>query len=326
MQRSVGSSKTVISGAIVIIILFCIFIFVLWEIGLFEFTGSDASSKIVSASIALVGALLGSVVSIIGLFLKNSMEQRNSDLANEAEERLKLDTAIRAVGLLGTSTGNLSPRIQRAGALFALTSLNRHELAMALTLELLENDEIDAFSAVSILSRVMESGESVLQEKAVEAFHKNFEKFLNSDGTSNIPNCIFNWGGNLSEYSRVWGFEAIARMLAFRPVADWKIGDAYAHLGVLGLAWTSEHEPSIKLSMGTVLNTILPAFPGIDILHHPLKRIDLKSIRDELSSAPVTLIYYPELVKDLDVWVSKEDGLSIEKYLNPDVDSNLRND
>lgn len=53
-------------------LLFLVFVGVLWAAGFLTFTGSDPSSKVVAAALALVGAFLGSVVSVVGVLRSSS--------------------------------------------------------------------------------------------------------------------------------------------------------------------------------------------------------------------------------------------------------------
>jgi hypothetical protein len=59
----------------------------------------------------------------------------------EAEERLKLDTAIKAVELFKSAAGAASPS-ESAGALFALVRLGQFHFALALLEELWPKDLI----------------------------------------------------------------------------------------------------------------------------------------------------------------------------------------
>ncbi len=102
---------------------FAAFTLLLWRVGLLDFTGTEARAKVIASALALLGALVASMVTFVGLLLKRSLDERNLALKQQAEERLRLDTAIHAVGLLSTNSGVEAPKSQRAGALFALATL-----------------------------------------------------------------------------------------------------------------------------------------------------------------------------------------------------------
>lgn len=318
------SGRWVIFAVAVVVLAFSAFVIVLWSVGLFDFTGTDASAKIVSASIALVGGFFGSLVSIIGLILKHSLDQRNTDIREqaerrlvlesqrnsaleiEAENRLKLEAAVRAVSLLSTSTGKPAPMIQRAGALFALTSLKRYELATALTSELLAKGELDVHSAASILNRAMESGDQRTQEEAVIIFYNNVERFLAPKGAVELPDSFYRWRADLSDYSREWGTIAMARLLIARPLSEWDEYEAYSILSALSLAWIKEVNKNLKQDIGAILKSVLTAFPSsANILHHPQQEINIADIRSQVASATSTSDAEIELVKQIDEWATE---------------------
>ena len=133
-----------------------------WQLGFFNFTGTDPSSKVVAAALALVGTIVGAVVSIVGVILKHSIdrqaetrqeiESRRSDaLQREAEQRLKLEAGVRALQLFSTSSGDLTPAVQRDGALFMLANLGQHELTLQLVDNLLSEGELSAGAASSLV-------------------------------------------------------------------------------------------------------------------------------------------------------------------------------
>jgi hypothetical protein len=68
------TNRWILGGTACILIMFIIFLALLWQIGLFDFTGSDASAKIVAATIALIAGLFGSLVSLIAILLKHSLK------------------------------------------------------------------------------------------------------------------------------------------------------------------------------------------------------------------------------------------------------------
>ena len=91
-----------------VLISFIAMMVIMWRIGFFSFNGSDSSSKVVAAALALVGAFVGTVVSMVGILLKHSIDQqgeirqnmeskRNTVLQAEAERRLQIESNRNAV-------------------------------------------------------------------------------------------------------------------------------------------------------------------------------------------------------------------------------------
>jgi hypothetical protein len=316
------SGRWLVFAVAVVVLAFSAFVIVLWSVGLFDFTGTDASAKIVSASLALVGGFFGSLVSIIGLILKHSLDQRNTDIREqaerrldleskrnsaleiEAENRLKLEAAIQAVSLLSTSTGKPAPMIQRVGALFALTSLKRYKLATALTAELLARGELDSHSAASILNRAMESGDRRTQEEAVVIFEYNVERFLAPKGAVDLPDSLFLWRADLSDYSREWGTIAMGHLLIARPLSEWNDSEARSILAALSLAWIKEVNKDLKQSIGAILNSVLTAIPA-NVVSHPLQEINIANIRSQVASATPMSDAVIALVREIDKWATE---------------------
>jgi hypothetical protein len=159
-------------GLVLVPLAFVSMIVVLWVLGFFEFSGTEASAKIVATALTLGGGLVASMITLIGLILRQSVEQRNADireeagerlrleaernqaLQEEAERRLKLEAAIRAVDLLGTDAGGHSCVLQRTGALFTLSNLGMVNLAIDLVCIMRQDDLIAARPTASLLSRI----------------------------------------------------------------------------------------------------------------------------------------------------------------------------
>jgi hypothetical protein len=292
-----------------VVLTFGAFVLVLWGVGLFDFTGTDASVKIVSASIALVAGLLSSLVSIIGLIFRYSLDQRNIDIREQAEKRLKLEAAIQALGLLSTSTGSPAPQVQCAGALFTLTSLGRYDLSTALTMELLTSNGIDAFSASLILHRAMESGDQRMQEDAIGVFSYCIDKFLTPNGAVELPDSLSNWRSDLSEYSRRLGTFTLGKLLIARPLSEWTKPYIRTIVSALSLAWIKEEKDDVlKQDIGAILKNVLKIFPDImGIINHPSQQIDIDDIRSNVAFAKPVSHSIVELVDEIDKWATTKD-------------------
>ncbi len=317
------SGRWIFFTVVAVVVSYVILVIVLWKVGLIDFTGTDNSAKVYSALIALVGGFFSVIVSIIGLILKYSLDQRNTDikeqaerrlelesqrnnaLKTEAENRLKLEAAIRAVGLLSTNTGTLAPMIQRAGALFALTSLNRYKLATALTAELLAKDELDAYSASSILDHAIESGDQRTQEEAIGVFNYYVERFLSPNGAVVLPDSLHNWRADLTDYSRQWAAMALGRLLIARPLSEWDENHANAILSALSLAWLRETKEELKQDVGAILKSALKAYPGLDTIFHPQQQIRIRDIRFQVASVTPFFDAVIALQKRIEKWVAE---------------------
>jgi hypothetical protein len=79
------TDRTTVTIAGSILLLFLSFGAFLWKADLFRFDGSDASAKVVSATLALAGAFGASLFALIGVMLKHAIDVRT-------EERLRLES------------------------------------------------------------------------------------------------------------------------------------------------------------------------------------------------------------------------------------------
>ena len=110
----------------------------LYFVGLFPVPATDTGEKTLAAALVLIGTLLTASVSLIGIVIKSSVDNRTARfariealrqaaLASEGEHRNRVDTVIRAIGLLG-GNGENATKHQISGALLALISLGEYDL------------------------------------------------------------------------------------------------------------------------------------------------------------------------------------------------------
>jgi hypothetical protein len=305
--------------------LFIIFIAILWAAGFFKFSGSDPSSKIVAAALALVGGLVAAVVSIVGILLKYSIDQRTesrlqiesaraaaehqveadraSALQTQAELRLNLEASLRAVELLGSPKGETAA-LQRAGALYALSSLSQYELAIDLASYLLERGKLEPKVACTLIDRAIKSSDQNVQNDAVMMLYENAEGMLTTNNVS-VPDCISNWDAGLTPFVREWAPLALSKILLSRPLSVWKTHfpyDANGFVAVLGLAWESESDERLKACVGAMLKSVLAAFPDLGFLYHPKKTIDTNNLITQVAGCSATSSVGLDIVNRLEKW------------------------
>jgi hypothetical protein len=95
------------------------FVLVLWRLGLFDVPDAGADARIFAAVFALLGGLVGALLTFVAALLKHSVDTRTLELSHQTEARLRLDSSLRAVELLSTSDGIKSPPAKQAGSLFS---------------------------------------------------------------------------------------------------------------------------------------------------------------------------------------------------------------
>ncbi|MBV9071273.1 MAG: hypothetical protein JO231_21340 [Acidobacteria bacterium] len=238
------------------------------------FTGDDPSAKVVSATLALIGTFLATVVTVVGLLLKHSLDtraelrleleaQRNVALQKEAESRLKLEAAIRAIQLFATENGTPSLPIQRAGALLALSNLGYHAFTVALLWELLDNAKVEPSTLAAVIDNALSSTEESVHRDCASILFLHAEKFVTPSGFE-FPHRVVHPNPNLPTEVRIWAPLAFAKILLARPVEEWRHRHphaAYAIVGAVADAWRCEPEDRIRANCGAILKEIIQAFP-----------------------------------------------------------------
>lgn len=272
VMRKWLSATSVTAGGI--IAAFVAFGVILYATDALVFTGTDPSSKVVSASLALIAAFLAAVVTLVGILLKHTIDrhaeirlviesQRNELMAREAEDRLKLEASIRAIQLLGTAAGTPTLPTQRAGALMTLSSLGQHSLAIGLTAELLERGEIDARAATHVLDGALRTDDSSIQADAVYILISQVGKFLTATGYE-LPAAIMRSPSEQPAHVRRWLPDIVAGILLARPITEWQQPQfrtcPNGLLAILGLAWQHETDSVAKRDLGVIIREVVPLF------------------------------------------------------------------
>lgn len=164
MKINRGNSQIIIVSVAVVLI-FILFVFLVWRLEFFKFSGTAPSATIVAASIALFGGLFTSIVSIIGLALKHSIDlrnlaiqDRNEALAKEAEKRQKEEAAIKSIALLGNSEGAEASNIQQAGVILSLANLEKFRIALPLAEQMINNSAINASTFCWLIDKAVRLG------------------------------------------------------------------------------------------------------------------------------------------------------------------------
>ena len=104
--------------------------------GLLEPTIKAAGADNLSADLALVGVMVTASVSVIGLILKRQSDQRLQVSRTDKSKQLRLDAAMRAGSLFGSSESSPPDPAAIASGLLALTQLDQANLAVALLVDL----------------------------------------------------------------------------------------------------------------------------------------------------------------------------------------------
>jgi len=290
-----------------ILALFIVFLALLWKIGLFDFTGSEASSKIVAATIALIAGLFGSLVSLFGILLKHSFDHRNLDLKNqeerrlqlesernnslriEGEKRLKLEAAIQAVQLLSTSSGADIPVTQRAGVLFSLAHLDLLDLALTMLNQMLFDNRIDAETTAWLFDKAIRSNNEATQSNGSVLLGVHVEKLLQEKGSAAFPESVLhNWDTELPLNVRNNIAVALLSLVSSRHYSDWDFSVLNTIVATLVSIFRTEPDSRIRNCVGICLQKILKIYSLGYIIYADTEEILVDEVRAELA----------ELIKD----------------------------
>jgi hypothetical protein len=307
---------TTLSASACVLSLFAAFGMILWRTDALVFTGSDPSAKVVSAVLALVGAFLAAVVSIIGLVVKHAIDirteerlateaQRSAILQREAENRLSLEAAISAVQLLATQSGSPSLPIQRAGALITLSSLGQHTLTLALASELLQRNELEPSTAAVVLEHALRSGKTDVQADAMARLGDAAAQMATPNGFE-LPMAIVVPSTEMPLHIRRWVPLIVARVLLARPLKEWLspqfAPSANTLLGTLCVIWETESHTSSKRDAAAILAEVLSGFPADGTIIHPAKAFEISTIRDGVGTSQPASDVGAILVEALRAW------------------------
>lgn len=198
MQKSIvlkqpNPWKPWIIASIASIVILAVSLGTMYALGLFEIPTDDPGAKTIAAALALVGTLLATVVTLVGTILKYSIDERNAQrevlesnrahsLAIGAEQRNRIEIAIRAVELLGENNKDATPH-QIGGAILALVSLNELELAVSLLSELWPAGLASRAVADAVLSKALKSPSPSISTSAAVILLTNVEHITDKDHT-----------------------------------------------------------------------------------------------------------------------------------------------
>jgi hypothetical protein len=205
-----------------VVILFCGFLATLSASGLFTLDGTESSAHVVGAALALSGAFIAALVSVTGILFKHAFDNRaearlqieadrTEVMRREAEGRLKLEAAIRAIELFSRTADGGSAALQRAGALLTLSSLGLHEPTVSLLIDLLSRREVEPITAARLLNRAIVEGDETMQEEVARVLDDFADRMLTPYGFE-FPRSLLKHPERVSHYSRMWSGFALAKV------------------------------------------------------------------------------------------------------------------
>lgn len=283
---------------------------VFWFLNGISVGATNDGAEIWVAVIALLGSLAAAVVVFVGYLFKRSYDNRSLILQTETEERLRLDTAIKAVELFKRATGTASPA-EAAGALFALTHLNQTDFSVRLLENLWPQDLVDSPSAVWVIDSALRSTNPNVVELAATVLRANASKLTNGIGGKWWPSGYeIIWPSNLPFSARRSLLLCRIETLLSEDFEYWQREEINGEIVAIANCLKKEPSPIIYESAAAFLAKILICRdPRQDIdLHSPTGDISLEKLRDDIrtmygGSPPGRSYRDKELVEALRAWV-----------------------
>ena len=304
--KKIGTDGFVIIGSLAVIAVYVGFVMYLWRQEFFEVPDGDAGPEVVAAVVALLGGLFAALLTFAGVMLKHSLDTR-------AEERLKLDTFIRAAGLLATDAGTPSPPTQQAAALFVLADLGHLNFALALLGEIWKEGEISPSSACWLIDKCLKSEDDILQIDAANTLQANAGDLWKVECFAWPEALVDAWPESLPLTARYLILRALLTCLLSRPTHEWRPGCLSTF--VVHLARIKNQERDRMLRAGTVLllDAILSSgnlFGPEGVLTLGRETVNLETLRLEVRelAKDTGLHTYDQILEtlvELQVWLDK---------------------
>jgi len=260
-----------------------LFVGAVWHAGFFKLQENEPTGQVVASALTLVGAFFGGIFALVGVLITSAIADRNHELAREtarrhaleveqngkrAEEeakRLKLEAGTKAVQLFSLADGRPAPKIQVAGALFTLSSLDYHELVMTLVSSLLEAKRIDGLSVTLLMDPAIKRGGKIAGSDAFSLLDLHAEMFV-LDRYVVVPACIFE-GPSTIPKALHWKVPiTLAHLIMVRSPGVWKKHTKDFNYLVADLVpfWDEGSEES-KVNIANILQNIMAPFPDLTI-------------------------------------------------------------
>jgi hypothetical protein len=214
----------------------------------------------VTASLTLVGLLLTRSHNQRTLALQVESEKNRAAAAGEAERRLVLETVVKGLDLVAP-TGAYAPNAKVAGALAALVHLDHPVIAMRTLGAAWGDGAVDNASAVWLINEVFERGNKQSKLEAATLLDINASKLsANVPGIFYWPMSIeFEWPWSMQLNARLHVFRAVLGTLTSKPLNWWSSGGrAGWALSLLDEAVRNDPDGDVKGEAAVAANTILP--------------------------------------------------------------------
>jgi hypothetical protein len=275
------------------------------QIGLLPGSDTESDVKLLAGVLALIGTLVTAAVTFTGLLIKTSFDLRAHALAEDGERRNRVDTVIRAVGLLGANGQNATQH-QISGAILALDSLGEYELAVALVGQLWPHDLVSRYAIGRVITKAFEKGSAHTQYLVAGMLAQNGSRIPGPNHGFMWPLPDMSWPGTSQKLCRI--ALVIAAQQAFIVELGKSPKQVPSSAAVLFGA-LKDSEPEVRNLAGAALRPFLNSMQDTDWVHTGTSKLTIQEIRAALTDE----IGQPDSV--LATGVAKE----VTKLMAPDA-------
>ena len=247
---------------------------------------------------------MASLLTFVGVLLKLSFDDRNL-------QRLRIDTSIQAVGLIGAASEPEAEQSQRAGALFALANLGELEFSLALLGHMWPNKQVVSSTAVWLVNKSLEQDDANIQVQSARILRDNAKQLkTNADEDHLWPNCFEDdWKPDLDIDAREMIFVALLLCLMTTPRSLLRF------VTLLYLIRSTDQNPALKAGATLALDAILTLYEkDIElIVSKGRKKVAVDELREEVAKSvqlaeSETYKAFLDLIRELRIWVKTPDA------------------
>jgi len=287
-----------------------------------DFSDTASAAKVIAALIALLGVVFTGILTVMTALINRSVQREGQKLtelqqeanaaqASVAEQRLKIEAAVKAVELFGSATGQGTAQ-QNTGALFALVNLGYEDFALHLLDQLWPAGKVTRHGAVWVIARALESKRPETQLGGAEILAEHAALLLNEGRTDlDWPGGIAGWPHSIPLLGRHAVMTALLR--AFVSLDPGKV-DERVERGIVGLLVNArETDPSqqVRASADLALSSLLQLYEDSekltmdDAAPRSLGALRAKVKEDLKESRQAVLQFFVDLGGEVELWVSK---------------------
>jgi hypothetical protein len=289
------------------------------------------------AVLAFVGVLVTASVTLAGLLftrqsqkrLDQEREQSEKRLAQaqaEEQKRLRLDAAMRAAGLFGSSERGPAPEASNATGLLALAELGDADLSVALLVDLWSRDiseepgiqsQVSTEAAILVINKALQSRDRPnAQLVAAELLCRNSER-LDPCQSLHWPSAVDGrWIPDLGPKAKLLIIDGLVRMTTTSAANENALRSLVVRL--YGI-WAGDPSDRVKGCVGTLIAALIPAVEELTYTEfmHGSVAVNLAQLQKSAESAsPNPDGYLERIVADrsqaLREWSSGGQGCSFD--------------